>query len=272
MRSWMEEKGWLQGRIIHGNDLNYIRELGYQLGEDAVLIAASQSCDIANTSDPYIEFSVGKILSEVNGNFTFNKNPRRLHLTFEHNIKGEIRSFHTELLAHEKIQIDKDQFPQNIKPNNDFILTTHNMSIYVDWLASRYKRPALPTQFDKRFDEAWLKKKRVKKSELVSKYLIGIYIKLYPDIELVTEPYNVQLLALVIPKLSAEQLKEITDLLDQYVSAMKTAKFNLDDTKAYEVKTEDKVSVATLKQFKRFNLDELSHKHDHPLPTEFHQP
>ena len=35
-----------------------------------------------------------------------------------------------------------------------------------------------------------------------------------------------------------------------------------------KILTESKVSIATLKQYKRFNLDELSYRNDDPLPPE----
>ncbi|ARG38648.1 hypothetical protein ACXLRP_003443 [Acinetobacter baumannii] len=273
MRSWMEEKGWLQGCIIYGEDLAIINKLLMDpLPEDAVLVAASQSCDIANLSEPYIEFSIGTVIPKIDGNFTFNKNPRKLHLSFEHELNGNISELKVELIASKKIQIEKECLPKTFEPNQSFALTAHNIGIYVDWLASRYKRPALPTQFDRRFDDAWRKKKRLKQSESVSEFLIGIYIKIYPEIELKTEPYDVQLLALVVPDLAREQFSHIENLLKQYVESMREAGFILDTEQPFRITTEAKISVATLKQFKRFNLDELSHKHEHPLPSEFHQP
>lgn len=269
----MEKNGWLQGRIVFGEDLKVFRELNPNIQEDDILIVASQSCDVANFSEPLIELSIGKIMSKVDGNFTHNKNPRKLHISVERNcaIHGPDQ-IHIELLAHQKISIPKDSLPNNIEPHPDLVFTNHNLSMYVDWLAGRYKRPALPTLFDKRFDEAWKKKRRLKSSEAVSEHLIGIYVKIFPEEELETDPYTVDLLALVTPDLSTEENTKIENLLKEYVDAMQRAGFTINQENPYVIRTEAKVSIATIKQYKRFNLDELSHKNDHPLPSGYHKP
>ena len=133
----------------------------------------------------------------------------------------------------------------------------------MDWLVARYKRPAFPTEFDKRVDEAWKKDKRKKAASKVSDKLIGIYAKVYPDTEIMeSENYAVDLLALVIPNLTTEEQQEIQSLIDQYKTALLEAGMDVEPEK---ILTEFQVSVGSLKQYKRFNLDELSYKNDHPL-------
>lgn len=269
MRSWMEEKGWRQGSIIIGEDIKVFKDIGENVNPDTILIVASQSCDIANNSEPHIEFSIGKEVDCLDGNFTYNKNPRRLHLICNTNLSNQPQNLNIELFAHEKICVDKTKFSTQFEPNKNYQLLDKELSIYVDWLAGRYKRPALPTKFDERFDNAWKKDKRRKSSGKLSEDLIGIYIKIFPDEEIdEDQPYEVELLVLVTPEADHSRIKI---LMQQYVDAMKSANFILDSENPFHIRTEHQVSIGTLRQYKRFVLEDLSHKHDnHPLPCEIH--
>src|SRR5690606_38813831 len=101
------------------------------------------------------------------------------------------------------------------------------LDFYVDWLAARYKRPAFPTEFDRRIDSAWDKSKRKKAASKVSNKLIGIYAKVFPDREItLSENYSVDLLALTVVDLSVEDRKAIEQLIGQYKQALLDAKMN----------------------------------------------
>ena len=87
MRHWMESAGWLQGSIVKCENVAQLLKL---IGKsdridnpDVILIVASGSCDIANEADLVIEFSIARSIQEINGNFSYNKNPRCLHCTLE---------------------------------------------------------------------------------------------------------------------------------------------------------------------------------------------
>lgn len=263
----MEESGWLQGCIVKPEDVAHLLDLAGKselFSDDVLLIVASGSCDVANSSDLVIEFSIARYVDKDPsfGNFCFNKNPRKLNCTLE-SLQG---NKYVTLIAFEKICIIKDDIPEGILPNLEIQFTQDELNFYIDWLASRYKRPAFPTEFDRRIDAAWKKDKRKKAVSKVSNNLIGIYAKVYPDKEISDgENYFVDLLALVVPNLEDEDLKAINSITDKYKEALIEAKMNVGETKTV---TEFQVSVGTLKQYKRFNLDELSYKNDDPLPPE----
>lgn len=263
----MESAGWLQGSIVKRENVAQLLKL---IGKsdlidnpDVILIVASGSCDIANEADLVIEFSIARSIQEIKSNFSYNKNPRCLHCTLE---SASSSNLHLELKAHEKIGILKEQIPQGIEPNSEFKFTQKELDFYVDWLAARYKRPAFPTEFDRRIDRAWDKNKRRKAAKKVSSKLIGIYAKVYPDREItLSENYSVDLLALTVVELSIDDQKAIEQLIGQYKQALLDANMNVGPEK---IVSEFKVSVGTLKEYKRFNLDELSYKNDDPLPPE----
>ena len=263
----MESLGWLQGSVVKRENVSQLLELAgkseLMADQDILLIVASGSCDVANGADPVVEFSIARSIARVDGNFNYNKNPRCLHCNLESALLSQLC---VDLKAHEKVMILKDHIPINIAPDTEIRFSQNELNFYVDWLAARYKRPAFPTEFDRRIDSAWDKGKRKKVAAKVSDKLIGIYAKVYPDTE-ITAPQNyaVDLLALVVPNLTPEDQKDIQDLIAKYKKALVDAKM---DVGIEKILTESKVSIATLKQYKRFNLDELSYRNDDPLPPE----
>ena len=263
----MEESGWLQGCVVKPEDVAQLLDLAGKselFADDVILIVASGSCDVANSADLVIEFSIARYIeNDANfGNYCFNKNPRKLNCTLESLLGNK----YVTLFAFEKINIIKDNIPLGILPNLEIQFTQEELNFYKDWLASRYKRPAFPTEFDRRIDAAWKKDKRKRAVSKVSNNLIGIYAKVYPDKEIAdNDNYFVDLLALVVPNLDDKDLNAINSIAAKYKEALLEAKMNVGEIKTV---TEFQVSVGTLKQYKRFNLDELSYKNNDPLPPE----
>lgn len=267
MRHWMEGYGWLQGSIVKCENVAQLLEFSSRTDlkndQNIILIVASGSCDVAHDADPIVEFSIARIIQSVDGNFTFNKNPRRLHCYLE---SAQESKMCIELIAHEKIVILKSNIPTNISPNIQIKFSQQELGFYVDWLAARYNRPAFPTEFDRRIDKAWDKSRRRKAAAKVSSQLIGIYAQVYPDKEIsADENYSVNLLALVTPNSTIAEKADIGQLIGQYEQALVTANMNITSP---QILTEAQVSVATLKNYKRFNLDDLSYKTDDPIPPE----
>lgn len=267
MRHWMEILGWLQGSIVKQEHVAQLLELAGKTelvtDDNIVLIVASGSCDVANASDLVIEFSIARYIDRVDGNFSYNKNPRSLHCCLE---ATSTSNLYIALEAYEKVSIVKDDILRGITPDTDIKFIQNELNFYVDWLAARYKRPAFPTEFDKRIDASWKKDKRRKAAAKVSEQLIGIYAKVYPDREITeSENYAVDLLALVMPNLIPDDQRAIQVLVNQYKQALLDAKM---DVGTELILDEFHVSVGRLKQYKRFNLDELSYKNDDPLPPE----
>lgn len=119
--------------------------------EDIYLIVASQSCDVCASSsvEEYIEFSIARKITACEGNFLFNKHPRRLHISAQDNTQDPIADIYFELNANEKIKIKKESIlaVKEIEPCTDIQLTTQTTQQFADWLAARYNHPALPTAF-----------------------------------------------------------------------------------------------------------------------------
>lgn len=276
-RSWLEASGWLQGSLVSLDDLPLLKEHFAAIPDDNIyLIVASQSCDVCGEieKEPSIEFSIARAIDKPNGSFLYNKNPRCLHLTASQDDgSGGFTDIHFELLASAKIALDKTAIGEirEIKPCKQIIISTQTISQYADWLAARYNRPALPTNFERRLDNAWKKDKRAKAASKLSNVILGIYVDIIPDIEItVDERYDVDVLVLITPQAFDDiDLKQnIEGLIDRYVQAMTAANFEVGTV---NITTESKVSLATFRSYKRILLDNLSYKNDDCLPINISQ-
>ena len=268
----MEVAGWRQGGFVQQKDLPTLINIYPNAGitEGVYLIVASQSCDIANMGEPIVEFSIARKIKSVDGNFTHNKHPRKLHIEAKIDENETINSLALEILAHEKICLSKSELPESLSPEPYIRLELNILQEYIAWLAGRYQRPALPTEFDKRFDAVWIKSKRKKFSEKSSEHILGIYVEINPDAELKQgENYSVNLLVIVSEDISETQLKDARGVADEYAKKMAEANLDVDGPL---IKKETEISIATWKRYKRFIFDDLSYKNNHPLPPEVQLP
>ncbi len=272
MRSWLEEEGWLQGCFVEPEDVQHLKQYFKQIpNEDIYLLVASQSCDVcANPeTESEIEFSIARRIEILNGNYTYNKHPRRLHITAHTLINNTPSEIFFELYAHEKIKISKVDITNQYKtitPCNDIQLSNQTITQFSNWLAGRYNRPALPTSFEKRFNEQWKKNKQFAQAEKVGQHILGIYVDITPDKEIPdNESYMVQLLFLI-----SHEAQQNHDLLKPIELLAKTYHHYLSEANMLVsepiIATEQQISLATFKQFKRLYFDSLSYKHATPLP------
>jgi len=268
------QAGWRQGSIVLAKDVPALLKGitdNYDPGT-SVIIIASQSCDIANNnlaSDPIIEISIARKIANINGNYTYNKSARILHTQFRSltlNDELEAIQYHDiniELKAYEKFRLDKSRLT-GIAPDPDYLLENKQLDSYIDWLAARYSRPALPTEFNNRIIANQKKLKKIAKK--INKQISGIYVEITPNEEISNnQNYNVNLLAVLTPNYS-ELISDIEKSIDEIAALMKDAGMVLSKP---HIATEDKVSIATIKRFKRFYFDDLSFKEDttHPVET-----
>lgn len=265
----LESNGWLQGCVVKPEDaFTLIENVALENKESIFLIVASQSCDIANNNlsvDPIIEVSVAREITALDGNKSFNKNPRELH-TLLQQVTGDAevdREIAVELKACEKLAIEKAKLAR-CYPDASHRLTNKHLESYVAWLAARYSRPALPTEFNNRIAATDPKDKLKKKAKSLNNPLSGMYVEIIPDKEISPqETYAVNLLGLLSADFEGS-LSGAQEALESYAEIMRQANM---DVKA-SVRKEDEVSIALIKRFKRFYYDDLSIKTDAPLPVE----
>lgn len=160
MEKWGRETPWRQGQILTDGAIRKI-SLSAEANSDVIVIVVSHDCDIAQSEDsePIVEVIVGKKIAAVDGNYTFAKNARRLHISFS----GGKETLAAEFEANGKKQINKNQLVE-FQPHEFVRLNPRELNILQKWLAARYRRSAFPDEFDRRLSSTGVK-------DLISKAL-----------------------------------------------------------------------------------------------------
>jgi hypothetical protein len=151
-----------------------------------------------------------------------------------------------------------------LQPDIDRQLEDRQLKSYVAWLSARYSRPALPTAFNNRISVTDPKEKLRKKAKKCNEQLVGIYVELLPDAEVKDdEPYHVNLLGLLPAGFDEDTIKA-ENAIKAYAELMRNAGMKVVPV----VRREDEITIAAIKRFKRFYLDDLSFREEAPHPPE----
>lgn len=262
----MEASGWRQGSIVDQSDTETIlKHSCVDLDDSVILVVASQSCDIANEGDPQVELSISREIDNIKGNFTYNKNARKLHSSLQVSTGTEniLSTKHIELNAFEKISVSKNHL-EGLEPDQSMQLDDNQLHSYVGWLSARYSRPALPTSFNDKIRSVDPKGKAKKIARSGNQALSGIYVQITPNREIsADEKYSANLLGLM-PVDKKDLRNEATIAINAYAEILRNAEIDV----AHAVLAEDEVTVAMLRGYKRFYFDDLSYKETSSFPPE----
>jgi hypothetical protein len=163
--------GWRQGAIAdldcHRYFLDLLKGSGREdllaalTSEESCLIAVSQTCDIVQFKDdaePYFEFLLARIADGApNPADTYLKSFR----TFAAPLEGPAR--HVSVRPWDRFLVRRELVAK-IAPSTQLELAPSRVRDLMDWLMSRYVRPALPDEFNRRLG-------KVKAEEKLRKHL-----------------------------------------------------------------------------------------------------
>src|SRR4051812_37455561 len=79
---WSRETLWRQGHVLDANARDAI-QLRHEDGAATCVVVISHDCDLANDNfraEPDVEVIIGRVVSTSNGNYSWGKAPRTLHL------------------------------------------------------------------------------------------------------------------------------------------------------------------------------------------------
>lgn len=245
------------------------RAFSFSLEEGEFFIVASQSCDVASNSpiDPNVELIVATPVETLVGDFSFNKNPRKLHTQFVQatNTDEVQTTVCVEVLAYRKLVVPKGAIAEE-SPCPTMRFEYREGNSFSSWLGSRYTRKAMPSAFNNRIAKIDKKKKLRKIAGRLDEHLTGIYIRLSPDTEIEDgENYNVNLLGL-LPVSFTGELSDVEKELESYTEILRKAGFDVEAV----LRKEDEVSVAVVNSFSRFYYDDISFKSGANLPPTTH--
>lgn len=262
----LESSGWRQGGVLTPDQIKQLPE-DLKLNDDSYLVVASQSCDIASCRDvdEFVEFVVAKNTEKLDGNFTHNKNPRKLHLRAYEKSDDVSEELSLELHIHNRIFVHKKYLVKMVT-SSDIYIDTPTIDSFINWLAARYNRPAFPSEFNRRLDTADKRgKKQRKVAQKANEYLSGIYVQIFPDAEIPEdETYHVNLLCVYVGNHTQEELEQIQNYTASLEKLFKDAGMEVESY----TRSEEKVSMSRIKQFKRLTFDDLSYKEETALPVD----
>ena len=144
MNNWNRETPWRQGHVITDETAKALGLIYEHAKENSLAVVVSHDCDITNLIElePDIEVIVGVKVQKADGNLTYGKNPRRLHIEFECGQPSCI----VELSAVNKRLLAKALLAGH-SPADTMRLDPKGISILQRWLAARYRRGAFPDGF-----------------------------------------------------------------------------------------------------------------------------
>ena len=266
----LEKAGWRQGSVVGAPAIQQLTDIidDMPFTKNLMLLVASQSCDIAHNNvdtEPYIELSVARKIEVIEGRLSHNRNPRILHthLTCRTKDADVYTKENLELRAFERTTLKKEMLA-GLRPDPDRVMEDRQLQSYVAWLAARYSRPALPATFNDLIRAADPRGKLRDKAKRGNAQLVGIYVEINPDRELKDgESYLVNLLGL-LPAGFAGDSGNAESAINAFADVLQRAGM---EVKA-ATRTEDQISLAVIRRFKRLYYDDLSFREGAPLPVE----
>jgi hypothetical protein len=149
----IERNGWKQGDVIKNDEFPASIE-GQLENIDHLFVITTQSCDLVHhrlEDEPYAECIECLRIDKLKGDYTFAKNPRRLHLLISYTDGSEQP---VEILAHRIYRFPREEMT-TITPSADKYLSERNCKTLIRWLACRYDRPAFPDEFQIDWPDDW---------------------------------------------------------------------------------------------------------------------
>lgn len=245
--SWVEDvraAGWSQGATLLATT-----EITTDLIEAGQLyLVISHPCDVVSLDaqrDPFVELIKANVISQMDGNLTFGKNSRRLHL--------RLGQASVELRAAERLVVDR-QLLATVSPQD--VLGDGDRRLLAAWLASRYARPAFPDEFNGRLKTASRQIEKALRTK--GEHISGIYIttelaELEPEVD-----YNVVIFMTMTPERfdTPSDYADVNEARDQIESALTAVDgIHLVDL---SVVSEDAMTLDELRTLSRWDYDSIS--------------
>src|SRR5450759_4879601 len=150
---WDCDTPWRQGHVLSYEDAVALNLINPDATEKTLVVLISHDCDLAHdiAREQYVEVIVARQIEneKLNGNYTYAKNVRKLHLEFRYQ-EGIVIA---ELQATCKTCVPKEQLA-GFQPYTDIRLDADGLDILQRWLSARYRRAAFPTEFVDRLQVA----------------------------------------------------------------------------------------------------------------------
>lgn len=219
-------------------------------------VVVSQSCDVQSTRfdvEPFVEIHLARSVGEPNGNYTNGKNPRIIDL--EDTLEGN--AICVRVQASDRLRCDRRRLLA-IEPAA--ILRDTNIRTLANWTAKRYIRPALPDEFNRRFDAG--REKSRKAAKMYGHDIQDFYVAIDPDAEISeAESYRVILIGSVTDDVAADQARyeRASKAVTQFALALHG---NGIEVVEHVTRSESLISLTDVRQLIRLDYDYVSVRED----------
>ena len=259
----IRDAGWRQGSILPCNMLRALIEdngLGAIDGSASSdwWMVVSQDCDVVNRDfdkEPFVEIIRIQETNDPGGGDQWGKNPRRLR--FGDRVGETEREF--QVVVHDRIRIDRRVLAE-YAPDPERNITIENTRCICRWISQRYVRPAFPDAFNERVEGAIPALRRCLKKK--GKLLTGILIWVDESELGSEEKYRVIIWATMkVEKWNDPAIRATARGLVNQICAQIRECEGIDVTEC-ELKSEQDVSINHMRQFKRWDFDDLTIRGD----------
>lgn len=265
--TWESATPWRQGHVLSAEALAILK-LDVPKDGEPVCVVISHDCDLANADpavEPSVEVIVGRVLPAADGNYTWAKAPRTLHISIERSGAPLV----VELVATQKQYVPKSAFAE-FGPDAAFAMDAKGLAVLRNWLAVRYNRAAFPDTFVRRMSTTKVGEKLAKTLAPHGDLISFTYFDLDGGqmIERVDgDPYELSIVLVYPPGHSPDAAANAADKVVDAVQAMcdTRLKGNKDiHLKACFALSEDDLTVSRARVLTQWRLEHMTLKADSP--------
>jgi hypothetical protein len=264
---WSRNTLWRQGSVLSNEKF---QAAGLTNPTDFDLaIAISHDCDIANDKivddiyvEPAVEFVFARIIEKQDGNNTYGKNPRILHLNCICNGKSTV----VELVATEKVIVHKNIL-EIFEPDESYDLNS-SRQILQSWLIARYRRHALPNSLVDRLKDFLTYVDKQGKQH--SAGILSFRVKYEPNEELTSDEQYEFWLNIIY---STDNINYVSiaeemaiDLKQKFSDKVLKTNAGKVDLRQCEAFSESEFTVKRMRETEEYRLEYLSYRNDPPDP------
>lgn len=248
---WTRDTPWRQGNILPTDAAKELKLTHQDTPDKTCVIVISHDCDLANGNlqiEPAVEVIIGRIVQNQDGNFSWAKSPRTLHLDVQHNnVKVVI-----ELIATSKRLVPKNMLAPFV-PDATYSLSGKSLSVLRSWLSARYNRTAFPDAFVEQLSQTKTDRSLAKLIEPTSNLLSAVYFDVDGGKEIDRtdgSPYELSIVLTYPPGDDPDQTADEVEKLEESIETLFSNKhFDL---------TTNKWSGIALKQCMSISEDDLT--------------
>lgn len=272
-KQWTRDTPWRQGHVLHARAA---AALGLKNAVDegaTTVVVISHDCDLAVDNldvESHVEVVVGRSVAAPNGNFTWGKAPRTLHLPMVCDGEGVT----IELVSTNKFSIPKKELA-SYEPDPAFGLDGKQLEVLRSWLSTRYRRSAFSDAFVDRMAATKLDKKLAKALEphggLIS------FVNFDIDAGAVVErpagdPYTLSIVLVYVPgddpDASAEAAEKVVEAVEGICEERLKAGTDIVLKRCMCI-SEDDMPISQARVLMQWRLEYMTHKaEDHPGPPQ----